>query len=681
MGVALAGVFSGINSDAIISQILAIDSLPMTRLQTQKIREQSKQAAVDSISAVLTQFQSLTSSLQGTDKISYVSAASSDSQVLTATAASGATEGTHTVVVNRLASAAKQIQAGVVQKETWTLGRQVDSADEEFLSADEISDSAGEDYRFVFQFGSEAAVTVDLSAYDAGGITLNQLVSEINAAAGYTAASAVPSDGKYQLQVRAKDAGADRGLAVTDSNSVAALASLDEFTKAVSGAAGVDTLVGTGQFVYTYNGVTRTIQTTSTTTLGGLRDLINKDSVNPGITASILEHQVDDDHVFHLVLTGNSSGANYGIAIGSGTTLAGFGPGEDWTESQQAANSQVRVDGYPASGWIERSSNTLSDVITGVTLSLNGLSAEGVSVTVNRNTPQLTNNLQNLVSIYNALSSSITQYTDYDTSTKTGSILQGDSTILSVRYGVRAPLLAAPGGFTSANAPFWLAAQIGLTIDKDGKLSLDATVLNSALSQDYQGVLNLIGAKGDGTSDTSNVQFQSAESTTVGGTYEVEVNYSSAGNVTSARIRTQGQSDWRAAVVSGNEITGRDGAPEKGLRLTATWDGHSTLQSANVTVRQGLAATLSSYLSQVLDETTGVLALRKQASDNQIKTLDSNIARWQTRLDNREKTLKATYARLEQTLALLDAQRAAVTALAGTYSSTLYNSNNSASSG
>jgi hypothetical protein len=186
-------------------------------------------------------------------------------------------------------------------------------------------------------------------------------------------------------------------------------------------------VVGAGQFVYTYNGVTRTLAATSTTTLQNLVDLINKDSGNPGVTASILDYDVsgDPDKRFHLVLSGGDSGQDYGITIGAGTTVAGFAPGANWTQTQAAVNAQIRVDGYPAGNWIERSSNTISDVIPGVTINL--VSPGTASVTLTRSTSQLNEEMTNLVNIYNGIATQVKKYTGYNTDTKTGGVLEGDS--------------------------------------------------------------------------------------------------------------------------------------------------------------------------------------------------------------------------------------------------------------
>jgi flagellar capping protein FliD len=116
-------------------------------------------------------------------------------------------------------------------------------------------------------------------------------------------------------------------------------------------------------------------------------------------------------------------------------------------------------------------------------------------------------------------------------------------------------------------------------------------------------------------------------------------------------------------------ISGADGSPEEGLQLTAVWDGTSGTRTANVAVQQGLASGLDNALSRILNPTTGPLALWTAAADDRIQNMTDNITRMQTRLDDEQDELKAQYARLEATLAEMDRQRAAFSALMGSSSS------------
>ena len=78
--------------------------------------------------------------------------------------------------------------------------------------------------------------------------------------------------------------------------------------------------------------------------------------------------------------------------------LAGFETGT-FTQTQAAQDSKVRVDGYPAGDWISRSSNTLDDIISGVTLNLHAPGT--VQVNLTRQTDSFKDKLNTLVTAYN----------------------------------------------------------------------------------------------------------------------------------------------------------------------------------------------------------------------------------------------------------------------------------------
>ncbi len=667
---ALSGVFSGIDTDVLVAATMAAARIQLNRYNSQKDSWESKTDAVEEIERRMQQLQDLVDNLRDANDLRHVDAYSSDRDILTASAAGGAIEGVHEVIINQLARGEREVNDGVTPTEAWTHTTGVGDPGDEYISADDISDNLGEDYKFVFQFGSESQVEVDLSAYDATGITLNELVGEINAEAGYTAASAVLDGGEYKLRIQAENAGEDHSLVMTDDDSVGLLDSTDDFTQTVDGDVGTDALIGAGTFVYTYNGVTRALTTTADTTLGEFRDRINNDAENPGVQASILEYDGGGGK-YHLVLSGRDTGEDYTVTVDAGTTLTGFEAG-DWTETQTAQNAEIRVDGYPGGDWIESSSNTVTSVIPGVTLNLLATTG-GSSVTVNllRDTDELKGNLQSLVGIYNGIVNEINEHVGYDPETDVAGVLIGDSGLNLLLGQIRLLLTTSQAGFDSDEDTYTMAAEIGIEIDRDGYLTLDETVLDEALSEDYFGVLELIGAAGVGGSDSQYVQFNSAASETTPGVYEVKANVDADGNVIEgeAWFRTQGEGedDWRMASIDGNVLTGASGYPEQWLQVTIIADpgeaGSPYTQTAEVRLQQGLGGGLYDELEDMLDTTDGPLAIKKERYEDAIDGLDDRIAAEEDRLADREERLRAKYARLEATLAQLDSFRAAFDAM------------------
>jgi len=665
---ALPGVYSNIDTGALVEAELAVARVPLNRLEDEKATCQDKISSLQEIQTTLTQLKDLVEQMRGRDSLRTAKAAVGDTDVLTASAAAGVTPGTYEVVVNQLASAETEVHNGVTPTETWTHIKAVATQDSEYISAENISDASGTNYKFVFQFGDESQVTVDLSSYEATGITLAQLVSEINTAAGYTAASAVQTDAGYQLRLVAQNAGEGKDFSVTDDDSIDMLDNVNDFTQTIAGDDEGSYIVGAGTFVYTYNGVTRTLTTTDDTTLGELRDMINNDSANPGVQASILDYEVDANHRYHLVLRGQDTGSDYAITIESSTTLSGFGPSGNWTQTQAAKDSQIRIDGYPSDDWIERSGNSITDVIPGVTLDLKSTGTTSVSLT--RTTSRLKQDLSNLTEIYNRASNLIHQGTGYDEQTNTSSLFQGDFIVNTLLSGIRKVLTTTVDGFRAGSDTYMLASDLGIEIDKEGQLSFDSSTFDDAISEDYIAVLDLIGAKGRGATDSQFVQFNSATEQTTAGTYELKVNFDASGQITGAWFRTygQGDADWREATVSDNNVIhGGADTPEQYLSVSVTEDpsqaGSEHTQEAQVRVQHGLATRIYNELEQVLDSYDGTLELKLQQYSDKIESLDKRIEVQQRRIEQKQKFLEAKYARLENALAQMGSLQSAVATL------------------
>ena len=434
------------------------------------------------------------------------------------------------------------------------------------------------------------------------------------------------------------------------------------------GLAELDTLVGEGTLAYTYDGTTRTIQTTAETTLEDLRDLINNDAGNPGATASILEYDAGGDQVYHLVLGGNDTGADCTISIEDAqTTLDGTGGTVDFrtatfTETQSAQDAQVRVDGYPDKDWITRSTNSINDILPGVTLNLHAPTGVGetVRISINRDTESLKEKVNAFVQTYNSTIGYIQDQTAYDEATGAAGILMGEYTATHIRQQARLPLIEAAPGFLDGTDPYTLAGQIGLSIDRYGTLELDEETFDDALAEDYLGLLNLLGADRTGASDSEALRFYGATSMTEPGLYDVKATFES-GTLVSAQIKgsDEGAGAWRDATVNGNTITGDIDHPEAHLQVTADYGGTGTVE-AQVRVRQGVAGRLYDSLDDLLEPLNGALANVHERCTNMLESLDDNIARQEYRLEAMEERLRRQFARLESTLTQLQAQQSAI---------------------
>jgi len=219
----------------------------------------------------------------------------------------------------------------------------------------------------------------------------------------------------------------------------------------------------------------------SESTLAGIRDKIN--AANAGVSASI----VTDATGARLALRSVATGAENGFRVtvtdddGNGTDAAGLSrlafdpPGGAglMTLAQAAANTQATINGIAVSA----PGATLTDVVEGLTFTLNKVTTSPVTVTVARNTDAVKKALSAFVTAFNALNTFLDQTTRYDASTKTAAPLQGDAAAVGVQNQIRAAL----GQAGSGSATFATLSSIGVEFQKDGSLKLNDAKLATAL--------------------------------------------------------------------------------------------------------------------------------------------------------------------------------------------------------
>jgi flagellar hook-associated protein 2 len=330
----------------------------------------------------------------------------------------------------------------------------------------------------------------------------------------------------------------------------------------------------------------------SNNTLSGIRDAIN--AANIGMTASIIND--GSATPYRLVLTSNTTGLanSVKISVTGDAALASLlaqdpAGSQNLSETSAARNANFTVNGIA----ISKTSNTVGDVVPGVTLNLAGTSATPVTLSTTPNTSSVSKAINDFVTAYNGAITAIQSQTGYDPTTKIAGTLQGDVS-LSIIQSQMASMLTTTMGSTSGG--FSNLTQIGIGFQKDGTLALDTTKLNSALNSNYQSVANLFIAAGSTTD--SLVSYTSTYSNTKTGNYGVDI----------TQVATQGTAVGSSA--AGLTIT--TGSNDT---LNLTVDG----TSASVTLPAGTytAATLATQLQTLINSSTPVSGAGKSVTVSQ----------------------------------------------------------------
>lgn len=211
-------------------------------------------------------------------------------------------------------------------------------------------------------------------------------------------------------------------------------------------------------------------------TLAGIKDAIN--ASNSGVTASI----INDGTGNYLSLASTATGAKNAMRITAGDpSLAALNydgsAGSEMTQSVQAKDAVIVVDNVT----ITKPSNTITDAIEGVTLTLTKPTAAGVTtnLTLSKDTDTVKANINAFVKAYNDASKSMVDLTAYDVTTGKGAVLNGDGTVRTVQTQLRALMGSAITGAAAGGATL---PDIGITTQRDGTIAVDADKLTKALA-------------------------------------------------------------------------------------------------------------------------------------------------------------------------------------------------------
>ena len=233
-------------------------------------------------------------------------------------------------------------------------------------------------------------------------------------------------------------------------------------------------------------GIEITIDSTNNT-LAGLRDAIN--AKNAGVTASIVDVTGDGTNQ-QLVFSSKETGANGRVELvetsatgtGADLNLRALNPPDGDFSKLDAAFS---INGLN----VTRSSNTVSDAVSGVTVTLKKPG------TVSINTTQATdidNKLRAFINSYNAIQDFVGAQYAKDSKNRPTGILAGDPTLRNVQQQLRGIVSTASG---DNGGSFGSLSQLGISVTDDGHLEINSETLSSVVKSNPDDVRALLFGK------------------------------------------------------------------------------------------------------------------------------------------------------------------------------------------
>lgn len=612
--VSFTGIESGLDTEQIMSAYLQVDEAPLVQLEDQQSTLNSQVSAYQTVEQQLQALQTAADSLSAPGAFSSaVSASTSDSSVATATTSTGASSGSTTFSVNQLATADTLISSGTVASVNdvvangdlliaaggsglgigsmsgsgLTAGAHTIAVTQASAGASVTSTAALAASTQITSSNDELSVSIDGTAQSftiaSGTYTAQQLATAVGAASGGLLTAQANNSGELvlstaeqgsqaSLQIGSGSANAALGLSAGNAvNGTDAVITLDGQANTVTdisatGTTPVTLSSGTGGTVaaelspggLSLGSITAQNVSVGNGSLSSVVSAIN--GAAAGVSAEALSLGQDK---FALSLSSNATGAANDVSVDpSAFSASGLGSLVTTTAGQDAVISLGGDGGYEVSS----ASNTLTGVMPGVSIALQGTSTSPVTVTVNPDGQAAANLVQNFVTAANTVLQTISTDTAYDQTTNTAGTLNGDFAIENLGQQILSTIGQSIG--TSSVADLGTAGSAaGLSIDaQTGQINFNSSTFAADYVKNPSAVAQLFSETGTFTpasgspAGPDDVSLIYANDATNPGSYNVTVNQSASqavdtGSASFATAASAVTSPETYSVTAGGETT------------------------------------------------------------------------------------------------------------------------------
>jgi flagellar hook-associated protein 2 len=583
----------GIDAQQTVAQLMQVERRPLVALQD---RSRSARAAVDAIGKMRNNvelFRSAAGKLADTTTFSRFSVATTDDKVATATASGSASQGALTFTVDRLAQShglrslgtavsdtANVTSASVISVASGTRTLGIDtvragaglgvgtstlkvtqataaaSATGGVLGAT-TTIAAGANTVDVEVNGVARTLTIAAGSYDQAQLAA-AVQTAIDAGGGGLSATTIAAGGNGALRLATTREGSTATLQITGGSALTSLGlsvdatartgtdgvidiggTLTTVDRAEAGRA-VAVATGSGTLDVTLAGGLRTGESKVATVSTGTRSLTDVaraiTNANAGLSAAAVRV---GDTAWRLQLSSRTPGAAGSVAIDGGA-LDGIG---GLVESSAAQNARITIGSGAGAYQVESSSNTFSNVLSGVSIAVASTSNDPVTINVARNDESVANDVAAMVTAANTLLNDIKTQTRFDVATRTGGPLFNNSAIRRIADQVRETVTGTVPGLTGTTTN-GIASSVGLSVNRDGTIAFDRAKFTKAIAEDSTAVTRLFVRGATGPAD---VAFATASGSTAAGSYAIDVT-TAATQATGATLFSGGATATRLGV-------------------------------------------------------------------------------------------------------------------------------------
>lgn len=401
----------------------------------------------------------------------------------------------------------------------------------------------------------------------------------------------------------------------------------------------------------------------ASTTISDLADMIN-DKLDGKVTASILN--TGGTNPYRLIIKSDKTGADNAITITSGNaaTLTSLGYDNVANHLQTATDANFTYNGVS----VTRSSNTIDDLMVGVTITLNEVqeSTESTAVSIKQDWSDVKEQLTTLVGAYNDLMSNLNSATKYNNEEKTAGIFQGVSQLTTFSASIRQQLLSIDEEGRSL-------VDYGIKLNDSGSLEFDEEIFDKKVKASPTDVEDYF--KGSTLYETTTFTGTSVASGALNITYgnltinDKGIRFTTSTGATAAENALALQNAINAAGVSGvvasvgenNNIvlkstTGEDiiiegsssALTSLGLKESTT-NGHST-------TRNGIFTNFNNLLKEYVDADKGVLSIYEESLKTEKTSLTEQREKLVEKLDTKYEIMAEKFAAYDSIISKLTSQ-------------------------
>lgn len=328
-----------------------------------------------------------------------------------------------------------------------------------------------------------------------------------------------------------------------------------------------------------------------------------------------------------------------------------------------------------------RSKNTIDDIITGATFTLNNVDDKTTSgeykdtvISISKDTASLVKTMQSMVQAYNTLKTNLDTATSYDSESKAAGSLNGLSEITSIKRQINSII-------TNTDKNGKSLMDFGFSFTDKGVLSLDTKALESAISDDYENFKKFFSSN---TTYENAVFYSSGSITSSTSTWQgkikindkefdlAEIDKKITGTTSSMQDKTKQAAelvkqinDAKIGVTASLDDAGKlvlKGVNDKTLKIEAGDGGDKALTTLGLSagsktgvksVNEGFFAKMNSLIDSLINSKKGSLTNFATELKDKNKLLTKQKERTQNSIDKKYEQMTRTFIAYASAIAKL----------------------------